>query len=148
MVLAQPFGKRIARALIGVLLFAQFAVAGHACARALAQVVAPGSDVMVLGANPDAMAHAVGALETEAAPPCHPVDGDATILCVEHCRYGQQNVGASVAASVAPGLAALLYTVRLEPLSAPVSGRVPAAPCMHRAAAPPPHAILHCVFRI
>ena len=144
--------------LIGVLLFAQLAVAGYACPSL------SGMDSMLMskslphsGVAPAMLTAAVDAtpeLQPSGMPPgCDQIDPDAANLCAEHCRQGQQSVDTSPAPVPAPALSAgiltCLYPVSIEPLHSLGSGRSFPAPDASVDAAPePPHAILHCVFRI
>ena len=141
--LTPAFSKAVGRMLIGVLLFAQFAVASYAC---------PGLRGMVpmASAVESAVMPGNSADEPAAMPPgCDQMDPDAPNLCVEHCRQGQQSVDTSPAPVVSPGIPTFLYSLPLEPQHSLGSGRSFPAPDASLAAAPePPHAILHCVFRI
>jgi hypothetical protein len=139
--------KSVGRLLIGVLLFAQFAVASYAC---------PGLNGMGSMANRgDAKAVLVAAADTAAmaesaamSPGCDQMDPGATNLCVEHCREGQQSVDTAAAPVVGLGFPTFLYPLPLEPQHLLGSGRSFPAPDAGLDAAPePPHAILHCVFR-
>jgi hypothetical protein len=88
------------------------------------------------------------AVPAAAMAPCHEVDTNAAALCIEHCRYGQQS--ADTASMPAP-LAALLTPLYVLPREAHAGcGFAPAlrVPVADRVAAPPPHAIVHCVYRI
>jgi len=58
-------------------------------------------------------------------------------------------MGATAAPAVNPGILTLLYSMPMEPQRLLASGRSFPAPDACLAATPePPHAILHCVFRI
>ncbi len=124
--------RSICRLLVGVLLFAQVTIAAYACpAMSTAGVdqIEPGGAFPAMVVVPDAS-------QDRALPN----------LCTEHCRYGQA-VDLSATPAVPAALLVSLYEVPLAPESA---GR--AQPLAARgdpsAAAPPPHAILHCCFRI
>ncbi len=146
---SRTFAKAISRMLIGVLLFAQFAVASYAC---------PGLKEMVLVANASAGTDSTAKLTTQTAampPGCEEMDAELPNLCVEHCRQGQQSADTAAAPTVGPGIPVLLYSLPLEPQHSLGSGR--ALPAHARAhardgrldpAPEPPHAILHCVFRL
>ena len=122
--------------MVCVLLLAQFAVASYAC---------PGLNT----ASPVANAQAAMALPTDMPPGCDRMDNESANLCAEHCHAGQQSADTAAAAMVGVGVAAHLYTLRTDALHAPGSGRPCPAPGARVDAAPePPHAILHCVFRI
>ena len=142
--------------LIGVLLFAQLAVAGYACPSL------SGMDSMLMsksmphsGMEPAMLLAAVDAppaLQPAAMPPgCDQIDPDAANLCAEHCRQGQQSVDTSPvpAPALSAGILTCLYPVPIEPLHSLGSGRsFQASDASVDAAPEPPHAILHCVFRI
>ena len=131
----------LCRLFVGVLLYAQLAVAAHAC---------PGPAAMALAMRDGmAMNHAPAASH-EAMPGCDsmPALGDtgSANLCAEHCHQGQQSDQVQSAA-VPPVVFTSLYPLPLPPQLAPP--RRPAAFSADAlAAAPPPHAILHCCFRI
>ena len=134
--------------LIGVLLFAQFAVASYACPGLKGQgsmSTGKAETVMSVAAADDAVA-----AEPAAMPPgCYQLDPDAANLCAEHCRQGQQSADTVSAPVVGLGIPTFLYSLPLEPQHSLGSGRSFPAPDARLAAAPePPHAILHCVFRI
>ena len=140
--------KSVGRLLIGVVLLAQFAVASYAC---------PG--LQGLGSMPDsstaaavqvAPADAAVIVESAGMPPgCDQMDPDAVDLCGHHCRQGPQSADTAAAPAVGLGIPTLLYSLPLEPQHALGSGRsLPVADARLDAAPEPPHAILHCVFRI
>lgn len=149
MIIARKLSKLICQVLIGVMLFAQMAVAGYACPGLL------GTKSMSMdrsGAAKAALA-TVGLQEQTATPGatipgCHQIDPSATNLCAEHCRFGQQSADTAPAPVVFAPVPALVYALPLEP--EPIGGSVRSAPRLDPvlAVAPPPHAILHCVFRI
>ena len=136
MSLSRAFSKSLGRWLIGVLLFAQLAVASYAC---------PGLSGMASMASSAAPDAAVAAMP----PGCDQIDPNAANLCAEHCRYGQQSADTATATVVLAAIPTLLYSLPLEPARLPGFGRsIPALDASLTAAPPPPHAILHCVFRI
>ena len=147
--LSRSISKTISRLLIGVLLFTQFAVASHACPglRGLGSMVTDGAGGVILSLAPDA---AQAQARPAAMPPgCDQMDPDAANLCAEHCRQGQQSADTAAAPVVGVGALTFLYSLPLEPQHALGSGRsFPASDSRLDAAPEPPHAILHCVFRI
>ena len=149
MTLSRALSRTISRLLIGVFLFAQFAVAGYACPGLSGMTSMPkGGDAMVMSsaAAPD---DASAAKSAEMAPGCDQIDQDAANLCAEHCRFGQQSSDTAPVPAVLAAIPVFLYSVPLEPAPLLGSGRSMPAPDADLAAAPPPpHAILHCVFRI
>ena len=82
-------------------------------------------------------------------PGCDQWDPDAANLCAGHCHQGQQTANSLPAPMLSPAIATYLYSIPLEPQHLLGSGRSLPAPDASLDAAPsPPHAILHCVFRI
>ena len=149
MMLSRALSKAIGRLLIGVLLFAQLAVASYACPSL------PGTASMA-EASPEMAMVATAAPENANAPEsadmppgCELSDQDAANLCAEHCHFGQQSAHTALAPVVHATIPTLLYLLPVEPAHMPGSGRSFPAPDANLAAAhPPPHAILHCVLRI
>jgi hypothetical protein len=149
MTMSRALSKTISRLLIGVFLFAQFAVAGYACPGLSGMTSMPkGNDAMVMPSA--AASDDVSAVKSaEMAPGCDQIDQDAANLCAEHCRFGQQSADTAPVPVVLAAIPTLLYSLPLEPAPLLGSGRSMPAPDANLAAAPPPpHAILHCVFRI
>jgi len=131
MVLTRVLTKRICRALIGVFAFAQIAVAGYACP----------------AAGPSTGQPTEAITGHEAMPDCEHVDSAAANLCGEHCKFGQQSSNPAPTLDAMAPLASVLYVLRsLDAAIADGIGATPPDPLL--AAAPPPHAILHCVLRI
>ena len=145
MTLSCALRQCISRLLIGVVLFAQFAVASYAC---------PGLKVM--GSTDKGVAatamHGVGAdtaAEPAAMPPgCDQMDPNAANLCAEYCHQGHQSADTADVPAVSLGIPTFLYSLPPEPQHSLGCGRSFPAPDACLDAAPePPHAILHCVFR-
>ena len=137
MVASRLLHKTIATVMVAVLLFAQAAVASYACPR------------LVGGAAAAAAAAALANTMDGMPADCDERGPDSANLCVEHCRFGQQTADTSATALTWHAVPVLLYPVAFAPL--PLAVRAPAGPAPHRrwvAALAPPHAILHCVFRI
>ena len=74
------------------------------------------------------------------------MDPEAANLCAEHCKQGRQGDQASTLTVPAALLKALYAIAPSLPGTAPP--RPAAAPLSALVAASPPHAILHCVYRI
>ncbi len=130
--------RTIARALIGVVLLAQLAVSAYACPGAPAAA----GMTMAGGASAAATHHAMPDCDGMTAA----IDPAFAALCAEHCHHGQQSDHAATLTVPAPVLSALYPTLPApEPGAAP---RPAAASTRALAAAFPPHAILHCCFRI
>jgi hypothetical protein len=122
--------RALCRVLVGVLVFAQMAIAAYAC---------PGPSGAIT-------AQAVQASALPMAADCDQLDLDAANLCVEHCRFGQQGVDHSPSVHWTPAPQAFLYAVPLVPEAGPC-GPPHERDAVLAAAPPPPHAILHCCFR-
>ena len=140
--------KAISRLLIGVVLFGQFAVASYAC---------PGMTSMSFIAHhasetaaPGAAAANAHAAEPAGMPPgCDQMDPGTANLCAAHCQQGQQSADTASLPVLGAAIPTFLYSIPLEPLRSLGSGRFfPAADAGLDAAPEPPHAILHCVFRL
>jgi len=143
--------KAISRVLVGVVLFAQFTVASYAC---------PGLEGMMAMASAaatttiSALASSGASAGEHASMPrdCDQMGAGPTHLCAEHCHQGQQSADTASLPAVGVDVPTLLYPLPFEPqhaLDALGSGRSRPALDASLAAAPePPHAILHCVFRI
>ena len=131
-----------------MVLFAQLAVASYACPGLKGMGSLPNESTataMVVAAADDApMA------QPEGMPPgCDQMDPNAANLCAEHCHQGQQSADTANVPAVSLGIPTFLYSLPLEPQRSLGSGRSFPAPDACLDAAPePPHAILHCVFRI
>ena len=146
--LPRSISKTISRLLMAVLFFAQLAVASHACPRltGMEPRVTDGSGDRVWRAAADATV----AVEAVGMPPgCEQMESNAANLCAEHCHQGQQSADTAAAPAVGLGHPIFLYALPLEPPHSFGSGRTfPAADARLDAAPEPPHAILHCVFRL
>ena len=139
--------QAVSRLLIGVLLFAQLAVAGYGCPGL--KVVGPAGHGGTATAAQAAVANTAAAVLPSMAPGCDQMDPAAPNLCVQHCHQGQQSADTASVPAVGAGIPTLLYSLPPEPQRSLGSGRSFPAPDAWWAAAPePPHAILHCVFRI
>lgn len=129
--------RGLARGVIGVLLFAQLAVAAYAC---------PG----LAAKAPDTAMMSGGAAMDEQMPGCDDMAGamdpESPNLCAEHCKQGKQSDQAPTLTVPVAMLAALYATTPALPAKA--VPRSAAAALSALVAASPPHAILHCVYRI
>ena len=135
--MTRGFLRGLARALIGVLLFTQLALAAYAC---------PG---LAPKAADTARAAAEAAMATQ-MPGCDDrvgaMDPASANLCAEHCKQGQQSDQASTLTVPVAMLTALYPTAPALP--GKVLPRAAAATLSALVAAAPPHAVLHCVYRI
>jgi len=143
----------ICRALIGVMLFAQFAVAAYACAEfeSSARPAQPVSSVAAqdVAALDESVSVAATASVVGGLMDCDQMSGSldpaSPNLCAEHCRYGQQSDQTTTPTAPMVVLSSL-YTVPAVP-EVPPPPRPSAASDSSRAAAATPLAILHCRFR-
>ncbi len=117
--------RALARLLIGTLLFAQFAVAAHACAQ--------------MAADP-AMATSIDARADEGD------DSTAERVCAEHCKAEPQGDTQHGALATPAPVRSLLHRLLPPPPSDAPRRTVALLNALTPGA--PPHAILHCVFRI
>ncbi len=139
---AAELKRLICRLMVGLLLFAQMAVAAHAC---------PGVPV----GKPAAQRTMTQAMSGDMSPACRQmmaeraakgVDKAVPNLCVEHCRHGQQSDQTWTPALPVAVLNSL-YVVAALPEADSRSGRSPVSHVLP-VADPPPHSILHCCFRL
>ena len=154
----RSFVRGLAHCLAGVLFLAQMTVAAYACP-GLSSAIAAGAPMGQMqpmtqrlaaaapqgevSSEPDAVATA--APMPNCSDMAGAMDPDAANLCAEHCKYGQQSDHASTLTVPAVILNALYTTPVVPPAPLPRSA---AALTGAPVAASPPHAILHCVFRI
>lgn len=126
--------QSISRLLIAVIVFAQISVAAYAC---------PGQPkidpvAVTMTASPD--------MESDCDHMNGSLDRDAPNLCAAHCHNDEQSSDHAAVPDLPPTLFSTLYWLTAEtPVTCPSS-----APCdvVLHAALSPPHAILHCCFRI
>jgi hypothetical protein len=121
------------RLMLAVMLFAQWAVAAHACDGPLAMQAAA-QEAAAMPADCDMAG-------TQ--------DGDKDALCVDHCRSGQQASETSTAPVVFAAIPVLLYALPAADLAVSAQSLPHSTVTAHAGAPPPPrHAVLHCVWRI
>lgn len=138
--LTRTLNQLICRVLVGVVLFARLAAGAYACPSLMGAGEAMGAASAVAMQAPAAMPPGCDQMQMQ-------MDKKAPALCAEHCKLGHQSADATPAPVVLAGVPAVLYVLppAIEPM--PGSGRAyPLADAV--LAAPPPHAILHCVQRI
>lgn len=133
MSLTRALNKLICRVLIGVVLFAQFAVASYAC---------PSGMAMGAGSMQQSSEDAADLLSSSPSD----LDRQTPNLCAEHCKAGHQSSDTAPAPVVAFPVLDLLYALP-QPDDAGAVALSAAVPDPLLAVPPPPHAILHCVFR-
>ena len=154
------FKRLLCRLLIGILLFAQMAVAAYACPQlsptgfGFSQPSTVSSTSYGLGGPASQNSVAAGALAAPPVagmPPCCDGMGQSDPsnpnLCAGHCQFGQQSDQTQTPTLPAALLTSSFYIVFPVP-ELTVSPRPIAASADIHAAASPPHAILHCCFRI
>ena len=118
---------RVIAVTLVALLFAQFSVAAYACP----STAKPAVEVMT-GMDCEGMVSQL--------------DPASPNLCAEHCQYGSETDQLRTPAAPAVSLISL-YTVALFPaLAEPIRRHIVSSGLL--TARPPPHAILHCCFRI
>ena len=157
MTMTRAFRQFFCRLMLGVLVFGQMAIAAYACP---ALSGAPKSlPTMAMNASvatvPDDEASASMGVSSgtpatsdmTAMMGCDQIDDNAANLCAEHCRFGQQSADHASAPTVPAALLTPLYTLPVQP-EALGHGWPSADSKFKRVAASPPHAILHCCFRI
>ena len=149
MTMTRAFSRFVCRLLLGVLVFGQMAIAAYACP---ALSGAPQSlPTMVMGAlvatMPDDEAGASMAVSADMSATSDMAAMTSCDQIVEHCRFGQQSADHASAPTVPAALLTTLYTLPVQP--EPLGHGCPSADSkFKRVAASPPHAILHCCFRI
>jgi len=141
--MTRQFLRTICRALIGVVMLTQMAIAAYACpgvARSAAMAVQMAS---VTASDAD-VADASPAMDCEGMT--GPMDPDFANLCAGHCHHGQQSDQAGTLT-----VPAVLLTALYDTSPAPVRGASPGAAveaASSRVAVAPPHTLLHCCLRI
>ncbi len=140
--------------MIGVLLFAQLAVAAYACPN-LFNTMPAGTNMhsqvqAAVPADSDRSEQAGQIMVSDAAQKmpadCGQVDPQAPNLCAEHCKLGQQSADHTPSPVVAPALLTALYHVTLS-TATPTAEAAYYVPGLLLQAAAPPHAIEHCCLR-
>lgn len=143
----------VCEVMLGVLVFCQMAIAAYPCpalsgspqSHLISAMTAPAASLpeeagasMAVWSDTSDMAAMVG---------CNQIDDSAVNLCTEHCRFGQQSADHASVPIVSAALLTVLYPspVQLEPLGRdwPLANSK-----FKHVGASPPHAILHCCFRI
>ena len=145
--MTRHFLRRVCRALIGSVLFAQLAVSAYACPRlAPAASMQMNATAAIDDKSSDSTTAMTDQQPTDCASMVGSMDPSFANLCAEHCRHEQQSDHAATLMVPAVFLTPLYMTpLAPEPTAAPR----PAADAVSAlAAASPPLAILHCCFRI
>ena len=128
--MSRHYRTHIARVLLAAFLFAQGAVSVYACP-------GPGEEPIAVAA-------------TASMPDCDGMTGlDPAVpnLCLAHCQSGQMTVDQSAHPIPPAALLGAIVVSLPDPVAA--QGLTRTSNTMRfTAAAPPPHTILHCCFRI
>lgn len=124
----------IARLLVGVLLFAQMAVAAYACPVMLNGSANRPGDVAVVHSG--GMEAGLGGM-----------DSDLPNLCFGHCQFGHQNTDSTSSPTPPVAMLTSLYTLPSLEQSGALA-RPLATASGPPSLADPPHSILHCCFRL
>lgn len=157
MTLFSSLRRPVIRSMIGVLMFAQMAIAAYACpnlpkatlAGAGAGMQSQVQEVMPADANHLIQASpAMGAANASHSKPvdCEEVDVEAPNLCAEYCKQGQQRADHTPTSTIAPLILTELYSL-MQSTAAPMAEAAYYVPGMLLRAEGPPHAIEHCCLR-
>lgn len=149
--MTRAFVRLVARGLIGMLLFAQLAIAAYACPALSAGLAGDPFAAMSMPMEQDAVAAADDTRDSAMrGSPCADMVGTtdtaSSNLCAEHCKYGQQSDHASTLTVPAVFLS-VPYPMNPWVPETTAPARPAAASPSALVAASPPHTILHCVYR-
>jgi len=128
--MSRKYRHLVARLLLAAFVIAQAAVSAYAC---------PGAND---AANTTIAAESMSA-DCDMMPR---LDPNAPTLCFAHCQPGQQNIDQSSSPSAQPALLDGLVVLLPDVVASESSFRAYRA--QQFTATAPPHAILHCCFRI
>lgn len=135
MLFKSAFSRTICRLLMGSILFVQIAVAAYAC-----------PSLAVRESNISAMTAHAESMPVDCDQMTGTLDPAAPSLCFAHCHNHEQSADHAEVAVLPPALFAALYWLAapalIESLAQTTGSSVP------HTSHPPPHAILHCCFRI
>jgi len=120
---------------MGAILFAQMAVAAYACPAAVPT-----------GAGGATLATDIDAMPADCDQMMGALDPVAPNLCSAHCHNDEQSAHHADAPTLPPALLVALYWIAVPPTPETLPQRTESS-VLH-AALSPPHAILHCCFRI
>jgi hypothetical protein len=136
MALTAALLRSTCKLLVGAMLFAQMAIAAHAC-----------GGLSFAPADAD-----VTAAAQDMPPDCEMLqsnDANKGNLCVEHCRFGQQSADTALPPAVTAAVPVLLYALpQLDIASGPPIARAMRVRTVATAPPEPVHAVAHCVWRI
>lgn len=154
MTMTRAFRQFVCRLMLGALVFGQMAIAAYACpalsgAPQSLPTMAMNASVAAMPSD-DVSASMAMSADVAATPDmasCDQIDDSAANLCVEHCRFGQHSADHASTPTVSAALLTAIYTLPVQP-EPHGHGLPPANSKFQHVAASPPHAILHCCFRI
>jgi hypothetical protein len=144
-IMPRAIRRAIVRTLIALFLLAQMMVAAYACPR----MTSEGADKwMTADATPyGAAAISDAANQTKDMPAgCDGTMVDTANLCAAHCQAGDQATDAAQSFAIPANALSSFYVVQLPSVSSSLDRS--STPSEAIDAHPPPHAILHCCFRI
>jgi hypothetical protein len=130
LIVTRKYRQFVARLLLAAFVFAQGAVSAYACPNLTEPVSAP--------------------MSAEAMPDCDQMKGldpGAPNLCLAHCQSGLQSFEHSPQPAASPAVLPALVVFLPDVAASETSSRA-CTTLRFTAAAPPPHSILHCCFRI
>jgi len=131
------------RSLIASLLFLQLASAAYACAM---QSIPPVDSAMAATASmagmPCAQAMVMAGTDMVA------MDPDQPGLCHEHCKGGSKSIEPAATFALASPAMVLLFVIAAPAAPAGGANAWQVRQVERDSVLPPPHAILHCCFRI
>ncbi|MEO6269255.1 MAG: hypothetical protein ABIP08_03020 [Lautropia sp.] len=135
----------VSKVMVGLMLFAQMALAAYACSVSEGDPPSARGETAVISANAWSVSTSAPA---GGIADCHVTLGEpaatSSSLCSEHCKYGHQSEQVPTASAPAVSLIARYHLP--PPLDAPGPRPSPAL-IDALAGATTPHAILHCVLR-
>ncbi len=143
MLMSRRLRLSIARLLLGALLFAQLAVAAYACPTL---TPAPQRPYGAPSAIAEPVTSATALTAGDAFDPVAPVAVQPG-LCVAHCQAGQQNADTKPAPGVPLAMIYAAYPLEAAHLAAVSDFHRPSETGL-TVQSDPPHAILHCCFRL
>lgn len=139
-IMTRPVQRGIARAVIALLLLGQMMVAAYACPRVGADEGVPAE------ATPYAASADVANQAAEMPAGCDGTMVDTPNLCAAHCQASDQNVDATQTSAAPAHVLSSFYVVHIPSARGELDQN--STPTEAINAIPPPHAILHCCFRI
>lgn len=155
MTMTRAFKRLVSAGLVGLILFAQLAIAAYACPAL--QSAGAGMQAVAAAAGGDQVVRDNGMAATGAdaglapMPGCDQMGGApdeaAPNLCAEHCHFGQQGNQSQVPSLPMMTLVSLYTVAATVPDEASLPVTVRTASLAMPAAVPIPHAILHCCIR-